>query len=580
LFLRALNKIPVTAAADASLQAVRPEFLPLSIVRALWKRKLWVLVLWLLVSAATVPLVRRLPVVYRAQSVILIEGQRIPERYVAATVNDELHHRLSRLVQQIQSYENLVEMIERFNLYPAERKVLPQEEIVQRMREDIAVELVKGWDRTDAPAFTISYEGSNPELVARVANEIRERFIMENLKIRGEQALGTSAFLESQLKAAREHLEKQEARLSEYKRQYTGQLPEQADTLMAMLNRLQVQLQGVQEQVRHNHEEKAMLTNTLAAAESSVDAFTTMAERVRAAEGKVVSPGVSKAEEAEARLAALRQRYRDDHPDVRRAAAEAERQRLLAQAAPPAEPEGAGTTAGSALLPTAPAGPEIAIAETLRRQSERVQSLKAQIALNEENSKTLGESKERVLAEITDVQRRVQNLPLREQEMAKEIRDYDISKANYQSLLNKRMDADVAAEMETRQKAERFTVLDVARVPEKPIRPRRELLLGGGCFTGLLLGMLLGFAVEMKDNTVLGEWELPPGTPILGRVSTIATSATVTAGTEDKSLAWRETPKEKRFPRWRLGSSWMHSLWLGLLAGLVVTGYYRGWELF
>jgi DNA mismatch repair ATPase MutS len=237
--------------------------------------------------------------------VILIEGQRIPERYVTATVDDEINHRLSRLVQQIQSYENLVEMIERFNLYPEERKRLPQEEIVQRMRENIAVELVKGWDRADAPAFTISYESSNPEIVARVANEIRERFIMENLKIRGEQALGTSAFLESQLKAAREHLEQQEARLSEYKRQYTGELPEQADTLMAMLNRLQVQLQGVQEQVRHNHEEKAMVENALAAAESSVDAYTSMAERVRAAEKTVSAPGVNKIEEAETRLSCL-----------------------------------------------------------------------------------------------------------------------------------------------------------------------------------------------------------------------------------------------------------------------------------
>jgi polysaccharide chain length determinant protein (PEP-CTERM system associated) len=551
-------------------------------MRALWKRKLWVLGLWLFVSVATVPLVRRLPVVYRAESVILIEGQRIPERYVAATVNDELHHRLSRLVQQIQSYENLVEMIERFNLYQEERKRLPQEEIVQQMRENIAVELVKGWDRTDAPAFTISYEASNPELAARVANEIRERFIMENLKIRGEQALGTSAFLESQLKAAREHLEQQEARLSEYKRQYTGELPEQANTLMAMLNRLQVQLQGVQEQVRHNHEEKAMLENALAAAESSLDAFRSMAERVRATERTVNAPGVSKVEEAEARLAALHLRYSEDHPDVRRAAAEAERQQSLARAARPEAPGEGDDSAAPVEVPlsTASVGPELAFVETLRRQSERVESLKAQSALNAENLKALDDSRNKVLAEIADVQRRVQNLPLREQEMAKEIRDYDISRANYQSLLNKRMDADVAAEMETRQKAERFTVLDVARVPEKPIKPQRELLVAAGCFAGLVLGMLLGFGIEMKSNVVLGEWELPPGTAVLGRISPISVSSSAATAPGEKGLARRGFSERKRFSILRLGSAWLHSLWLGLLAGLLVTSYYKGWELF
>ncbi len=578
-----MNKFSIAAAPVADTQTVRPELLPLSVMRALWKRKLWVLGAWLLVSAVTVPLVRGLPVVYRAESVILIEGQRIPERYVAATVNDELHHRLSRLVQQIQSYENLVEMIERFDLYREERKRLPQEEIVQRMREDIAVELVKGWDRTDAPAFTISYEGSNPEMVARVANEIRERFIMENLKIRGEQALGTSAFLESQLKAARDHLEQQEGRLSEYKRKYTGELPEQADTLMAMLNRLQVQLQGVQEQVRHNHEEKAMIENALAAAESTVAAFASMAERARGAEERrLAAPEVNKVEEAEARLAALRMRYSEGHPDVRRAAAEVERQKLGAKAAPREAPGGKDNNGApaAASFSAEPAGPELAVVESLRRQNERVEGLKAQIEINEQNREALDQGKNRVLDEIADVQRRVQNLPLREQEMAKEIRDYDISKANYQSLLNKRMDADVAAEMETRQKAERFTVLDVARVPEKPIKPQRELLVAAGCVVGLALGMLLGFGIEMKSNVVLGEWELPPGTPVLGRISPIAVGAAAAGTPREKRLALSVASERKELSRPRLGPAWMHSLWLGLLAVLLVTSYYQGWELF
>jgi protein tyrosine kinase modulator len=569
------HKASIMATTGGRLPAVRPEFLPLSIARSLWKRKLWALATWLLISAVTVPVVRSLPTVYRAESVILIEGQRIPERYVAATVNDEIHHRLSRLVQQIQSYDSLLEMIERFNLYPGQRSTMSQEEIVQRMREDIGVDLVKGWDRADAPAFTISYQGSNPEVVARVANEIRERFIKENLKIRGEQALGTSAFLESQLTASRDHLEAQEARLSEYKREHNGELPEQADALMAILNRLQVQLQGVQESMRQNREEKVMLENALTSAESesSAAAFSRIAQRLRAS-GPAPSgiPETNKVEQAEARLAALRSRYSEDHPDVRRAAAEVERQKQAEAALGPEQTAPQAADPGQDNPDTA--GIDFAVAENLRHQQERVNNVKAQLRVNVDTLQSLEESKQRILAEIADVQLRVRNLPLREQELAKEIRDYDISKANYQSLLNKRMDADVAAEMETRQKAERFTVLDIARVPEKPIKPQRELLVAAGCFAGLLLGLCLAVVVEYRDNVVLGEWEMAPGTVVLGRISPIAVKETAAAG--QNRMGWRR-PLETPPPRARLRPAFRHALWLGLLVVLLATGFYKGW---
>jgi hypothetical protein len=84
----------------------------------------------------------------------------------------------------------------------------------------------------------------------------------------------------------------------------------------------------------------------------------------------------------------------------------------------------------------------------------------------------------------------------------------------------------------------------------------------------------------MKSNVVLGEWELPPGTPVLGRISPIPVSSAAATAPADKGLAWRGSPERKSFSRLRLGSAWMHSLWVGLLAGLLLTGYYKGWELF
>ena len=129
---------------------IRGEFMPLSILRALWKRKLVILGVWALVSAIGAVVIYRLPAVYQARSVVLIEQQRVPERYVVSTVNEDLSNRLNRISQQILAYEPLLRMIEEFNLYVDDRGRLVEEEIVQRLRQKINVSVVQGWARACA----------------------------------------------------------------------------------------------------------------------------------------------------------------------------------------------------------------------------------------------------------------------------------------------------------------------------------------------------------------------------------------------------------------------------------------------
>ena len=115
-------------------------------------------------------------------------------------------------------------------------------------------------------------------------------------------------------------------------------------------------------------------------------------------------------------------------------------------------------------------------------------------------------------------QGRIEKLPVREQEMAQITRDYEISKLNYKSLLDKKMDAEMSLNMERRQQSERFVVLDRAQLPEKPVKPNRPVFYSAGTAAALVIALLLGFVVELRNNVMLGEWELPPGTPVLARL--------------------------------------------------------------
>src|SRR5262249_4374443 len=123
-----------------------------------------------------------------------------------------------------------------------------------------------------------------------------------------------------------------------------------------------------------------------------------------------------------------------------------------------------------------------------------------------------------ILKSIAQYQARIEHLPVREQEMASVTRDYEMAKLNYRSLLDKKMAAGMATDMERRQQAERFTLLDPARVPEKPVKPNRPALYTGGGVLSLALAIGFVFLRDFNRNAVLGEWELPEDIVVVGRV--------------------------------------------------------------
>jgi chorismate mutase len=151
-------------------------------------------------------------------------------------------------------------------------------------------------------------------------------------------------------------------------------------------------------------------------------------------------------------------------------------------------------------------------------QRARIESLKTQIAAADREIQQRSGERAGILKAIAQYQSRIEQLPLREQEMAEMTRDYENSKANYKSLLDKKLAAGMATDMERRQQAERFTMLDSPRIPEKPVSPKRPLLTGIGCALSLALALAFPIIRELNTNAVLGEWELPEGLIVLGRI--------------------------------------------------------------
>jgi uncharacterized protein involved in exopolysaccharide biosynthesis len=149
---------------------------------------------------------------------------------------------------------------------------------------------------------------------------------------------------------------------------------------------------------------------------------------------------------------------------------------------------------------------------------ERIKALKSQLALALEEIRSRTEEREKILAQIATHQSRIEQLPVREQEMAALTRDYEFSKANYRSLLDKKIAAEMSTDLEKRKKAEKFRVVDRAREPQKPSKPNRPVLYGIVALMSFLAGLATAIGREFSQGVVLGEWEVPGDVVVLSRV--------------------------------------------------------------
>src|SRR3989449_4582982 len=241
-------------------------------VLTIWSRRKWLAILaFVFPMSAAASLLAFLPNIYRSTATVLVDRQQVPETFVQPTVTSALETRLHTISQEILSRSRLEALINRFGLYADQRKRVPSEEVIERMRKDIQLELkgveVKG-ARQATVAFTISYQGSEPATVSLVTNTLASFYIEENLKVRERQATGTAEFLKVQLGETKKRLDEQEGRVSAFKRRYLGELPEQMETNLATLERLHMQLRLNADNQTRAMERRAALASQLAEADS------------------------------------------------------------------------------------------------------------------------------------------------------------------------------------------------------------------------------------------------------------------------------------------------------------------------
>jgi protein tyrosine kinase modulator len=430
------------------------------------------------------------PAKYTSQSLILVEGQKVPETMVQPIVSEDLTQRVVTLQQQVLSQSRLQPMIER--LFPNKNNQQVSE-MIDAIRLNMTVEPVvtdlsqigtskraKPNGQSPVPGFYVNYTAPNPREAQQICNELTSLMVDENLKSVQAAAAGTSDVLSKGIEDSKKNLDDLDAKLAAFKKQYVGQLPGDEENNLKILMGLNSQLDANTQTLNRAQQDKAY-TQSILAQELAAWKSSQSAENPQTLEKQL--------SDLQGQLLQLQARYTDDHPDVIKTKADiAEVKKKLDEVnqasanAPDASDQKASAT-----------------------EPAEIQKLRIQIHQYDDMIAAGNRDQKKLQQEIAEYQGRVSLSPAIEEQYKQLTRDYENAQKEYQDLLAKRSTANLTMKMTNQSEGEQMLPLNPANLPDAPSFPNRLLFAGGGLGAGLALGIGLAMLLEFTDKSIRNE---------------------------------------------------------------------------
>ena len=509
------------------------------------------------------------PATYRSTATILIEQQEIPQDFVRTMISSFADQRIQVIGQRVMTSQNLMRIVERYDLYPWQRRTQAREAVLERMRDDIKMKMVSanvidprtGHATQATIAFTVGYDSRHPDLALKVANELTSLYLEENLALRAAASRQSASFLTSEADRLQAEIQRLTIAIAEFKKQHPQGTPEFLQANLQLTERADTELRDLR-----THLQMLVQQRDLIQAEFN---RTTPTAQVYAESGQRIMSPSDRLKTLKAEEASLKARYGGTHPDVQRVQREIEGLSQSVDAEDVTNDalrrlDDAKAELAKANARYAPSHPDvIRLTRTVADLEKSVASMPArarmekarvnpdnpayiQLKLQLESINGEIEATQQREAETQrrydEYQQRVARAPGVEQEYYALARDLDNTQAKYQEVRLKQREAESSQNLETERKGERFTLIEPPLPPEDPVSPNRPVVFLLGLLLSVALALSAAFTLESMDARVRRAADI---VSIVG-VAPLAILPVVETSAEIEARMQAAAPKRKR----------------------------------
>jgi uncharacterized protein involved in exopolysaccharide biosynthesis len=515
-----------------------------ALLRRRWRATLCV---FAFVALGAVFVAYSLPAVYESSATILIEQQGIPTDFVETTVNAYAEQLLQTIYQRVASATKVAEMIRALDLYPDDRDVLPEEELLSRFRDNTRmspknVETIHS--RTGRSAiitfgFEIAFQDSDPVKARDVAEQLSNLFVSYNAELRAETAARTTAFLDTEAVGLETQLAEVAERIARFKEIHANNLPADQDVNLRTWERLREELTSVEGSLRETRELKSILESELI----DIPRYRPVLDE----SGEPILGGTDQLAAAQQELIRLRGRYSENHPSIINL-----RREIAALSASPVNRSGTLEQLRTQLLDRrrelsgarevySDSHPNVvALEQAVQSLEQQLYELESELEISgdvavppnnpvyvqtvtridaaAEELADLSRRRGELLTRIEDLDQRRLTAPQVEREFSALTQEQDVLLTQYRGLRNLEGEAALGEALETGQSGERLTIVEAARVPASPVSPNRISITFLGFVLAIAAALGAASIMDAMDTKVRGRSDLQQllGAPPIG----------------------------------------------------------------
>jgi polysaccharide chain length determinant protein (PEP-CTERM system associated) len=420
----------------------------------LHRRRWWLIVPAVVVSLAFAAVAYWIPPRYRSE-VLLSSGQVVARELDESAPILDVQKQLVGINDVVKRRSLLESVIKEFKLYPLAGGEVREVDL-QSMMGRITVR-VQG-NKT----FLLGFEDSDRKRAAAVVTKLASMVIGEGSAERFQRAEATSSFVGNQVEALRTKLSQQEKEIEQYKARNFSELPEYQGVNQTMIDTAREQVERDDDTIAENEARKAAISREMRELEQ---------------QGVRAKPADSRMEELKIQLAQLKKRYTDEHPEVQRV-----RDEIAALEASHSDASALGAGSGAPL-------------------QIRYLQLAAEADAVDQRLRSARAAKNGAMGQMARASRQSAAAPKHEMTLSVMQREYDSNRAQYDALVKRLHDSNLALNVEKADDGAELRVLEAARVPLQPVAPHRVRILLMGVLAGLSLGVAAAFLVEQADTT-------------------------------------------------------------------------------